>query len=105
MAGSGPLSSDTTTVDGDAVRVGAEALRVATIAAGQIGMPTADWIAMAVLSAAAEQAGVAPEAEMKAPPDEADAPADISEALARLEAKLDAALAVARGSIPARPTA
>ncbi|MEZ5666188.1 MAG: hypothetical protein R3F55_01895 [Alphaproteobacteria bacterium] len=63
------------------IELGEEALRAARIAAHQAGMPVAQWIAVAILSAAAEQAGLV-----------AAADDGVAAAVARMEAKLDRAL-------------
>lgn len=92
------MSSDARPGDGVTVPLSAEAFQVASLAAEQVGVPTADWVALAVLAAAAEQSGLGGDGtgtvgEATGP----SAPDGIAEALTRLEAKLDAALARENG--------
>jgi len=75
------------------VQLSAAAHRVAAVAAGEADIPLANWIALAILGTAAEQAGVGPQPASPlaaAPPPE---PEPVEAALRRLEAKLDRALA------------
>ena len=78
--------------------------KVASIAADQIGVPTADWLALAVLAAAADQSGLGPDGpdDAHGQPGDRTEPGGLTDTLARLEAKLDAALASgARADRPA----
>jgi hypothetical protein len=75
------------------VQLSAAAHRVAAIAAGEADIPLSNWIALAIMGTAAEQAGVGPQAiaqPVAGPPPE---PEPVEAALRRLEAKLDRALA------------
>lgn len=82
-------SNRATGVDQPAAQLSIPALRVASIAARQAEMPLNDWIALAILGTAADQAGLSADAEHLAEP-EAESVHGI---LSRLEAKLDKALA------------
>jgi len=72
------------------VQLSAAAHRVAAIAAAEAGLPVANWIALAILGTAADQAGLASQAVPQAVPAEPD---PVQTTLRRLEAKLDRALA------------
>lgn len=70
------------------VEISEAARRTAEMAAREAGMPLANWLALAILGAAADQAGLGTSGEN--PPHSSS---DIHATLDRLEAKLDQALA------------
>lgn len=80
-------SSDRTDPPIAAVEISEIARATAQMAANEAGMTLANWVALAILGAAAEQAGLAAQTPAAAPDD------DLQTVLKRLEAKLDQALA------------
>lgn len=76
------------------VQLSPAAHRVAAIAAGEADMPLANWVALAILGTAADQAGLRQHARQPEPVEAGPVEAGpVEAALRRLEEKLDRALA------------
>lgn len=88
-------SNRATGPDQPAVQLSDPALRVASIAARETGMPLDDWIALAILGTAAEQANLATDVEH---PAENANTEPVHAILSRLEAKLDNVLSPRAGT-------